>query len=161
MVNLKKVSLSILMILFIISLDAKSYPHSEAGVKVNIPDDWSVSGDENHLHAVSPSQTIIFDFEVFDGADANNVKIEAKKFIATELSDVSYSSSFKPATLNGMPATMSEGDGYVNGEKFHFGAYVIKTPKNKSVLLLVFAADATYNSYAKQINGIFSSFKKI
>lgn len=161
MKSFKRVALFVLMVVCVFSLNAKTYPHDGAGVKVDIPNDWSVTGDEDHLHAVSPSQTIVFDFEVFNGSDANAVKVEAKKFIASELTDVKYSSSFKPTTHNGMPATMSEGDGYVNGEKYHFGAYVVKTPKNKSVLLLVFAADATYRGYAKQINGIFSSFKKI
>jgi hypothetical protein len=115
---------------------AATKTHEEAGVSVWIPDDWKGKGDKNMMTIMDPKEDVALLFLVMNAPDLKKATDALDAELAKRVQDVKFEGKAQQTKLNGMDALTLDGTGKVQGKLVDLGVLVVKTPKNKIVLVL-------------------------
>lgn len=157
---MKKLLLVGAALLFAGALSAKKYPHPESGVVVDVPNSWNVSGDENSLSASTKDDLAHLYFVVMP-ADSMEAALNS---LDAELGKVVQNLSHGEAQqidLNGMQAVTVEGKGTVEGHGVEVGVMVVKTPKDKVLMVFGLIAEQGSKKHHKALVKILNSLKPL
>lgn len=141
------------------ALSAKKYPHPESGVSVDIPNNWKVSGDANSLNAETKDGEAALFFQVMgaDNVDAALAALDGE--LAKVVQDLKHGEG-KNVKMNGMQGKSVEGTGTVSGKPVEVGVIVLKTPKDKVLLVFGIVSKAAVKKHQRALTGILKSIKK-
>ena len=157
---MKKLLLVGVALVFAGALSAKNYPHSDAGVQVNIPGNWKVTGDEHSLSASTKDDLAHLYFIVMPAesmeADLNSLDAELAKVVQ----GLTHGEAEK-TELNGMEAIHVDGHGTVEGHGVEVGVMVVKSPTGKIVLVLGMIADEGAKKHHNALVKILKSLKPL
>lgn len=139
------------------TLSAKKYPHADAGVVVDIPGSWTVTGDEHSLSADTKDGHAHLSFIIMPAesveAAMNALDAELSKSIQNLKHDAG-----RDVTINGMQGHSVDGTGTVDGHAVEVGVMILKTPTGK--ILVVFGviseegAKKHHNALVRILKGI-------
>lgn len=157
---MKKILLVGAALLLAGALSAKKYPHNDSGVVVDIPNNWNVSGDEHSLSASSKDDLAHMHFIVMP-ADSMEAALNS---LDAELGKVVQGLTHGEAeqiNLNGMQAVSVDGKGTVEGHGVEVGVMVIKTPKDKVLMVFGLIADQGAKKHHRTLVKILKSLKPL
>lgn len=157
---MKKLLLVGAALLFAGALSAKKYPHNDSGVVVDIPGNWTVTGDDTSLNAQTKDGEAGLYFIVMP-ADSMEAALNA---LDAELAKVIQGLTHGEAeqiTLNGMQAVSVDGKGTVEGSPVEVGVMVMKTPKDKVLMVFGIISEAGAKKHHKALVKILKSIKPL
>jgi predicted Zn-dependent protease len=141
-------------------LAAKTYPHTESGVKVDIPNDWNVSGDDHALEASTKDDLAHLYFIVMPAGSMEAALDSLDAELGKVVQDLSHGEP-ELMKLNGMDAVTVEGKGKVEGHAVEIGVMVVKTPSGKVLLVFGLVAQQGTAKHQRALGGILKSIKRI
>ena len=137
---------------------AKSWPHADAKVTIDIPDSWKVEPDGDALNATSPDETAALIFVIVPADTLQKAADEIDKELDKIVKDVTMEDG-KETTLNGMKAWAADGKGKADGKGVDIGVAFIQTKSGKILLVLGFGETGKYEKHEADISKILQSIK--
>lgn len=143
------------------SLSAKQYPHEEAGVSVNVPNNWDVDGDNDSLEASSPDEMTFLFFQVLEAKNFEAAMQELVSSIQEEVDNFQPDGKLEERNLNGMNALVGDATGKIEGTPVELGVVIVESPSGKYIMVFGLTAAPDNNPYKKQVMQIMNSLKPI
>lgn len=141
------------------ALSAEDVNHTEAQVKVWIPDGWEQEADEDSLIVGDPDEEVMVAFLVVDGDNVEAALDAMEAELSEIVDDVEADGEPEEVELNGMPTIVLDATGTVEGESVDLGIAVIMTPANKALLVFAIAQSSTVAKHEKTIEKILGGIK--
>lgn len=142
------------------SVSAKKYPHPESGVVIDIPGSWNVSGDDNSLHAQTKDELAHMFFQVMPADSMESALNALDGELAKVVQNLTHDEA-KQTKVNGMEAVSVDGKGTVEGHPVELGVLVIKTPKDKVLLVFGMVSEEGLKKHAKGLTRILRGIKPL
>ena len=142
------------------ALSAKKYPHADSGVVVDIPGNWEVTGDDHSLNAATKDGHANLSFIIMP---AESVEA-AMKALDAELSKAVQNLTHgegEDITINGMQAHSVDGKGTVEGQPVEVGVMIIKTPKDKILVVFGIVSEEGAKKHHKALVRILKGIKPL
>lgn len=160
MKNLFRITILTAVFMMPFVLSAEVLPHSSAGVKVTVPDSWDQDIDGDFLAITDPDEEAVIMFIVSEAGQIEEM-LEELDSALSEIVTESDMGDAEEVTLNGMPAILSDGTGVAEGEDVQLGVAVIKTPKNKALIVIGLVADFAAEKHDRTITQVIRSIKPL
>lgn len=157
---MKKLFLISMSLIFAGSLAAKKYPHNDSGVSVDIPGNWTVTGDDHSLNAQTKDGEAGLYFIVMP-ADSTQAALNA---LDAELNKVVQNLTHgegEDITINGLEGRSIEGKGTVEGAPVEVGVLIVKTPSGKMLLVFGIISETGAKKHSKALTRILKSIKPL
>lgn len=139
------------------ALAAKKYPHADSGVVVDIPGSWEVTGDDHSLNAATKDGLANLSFIIMPAESVEAAMNALDAELGKAVQNLTHGAG-EDLTINGMQAHSVDGKGTVEGNPVEIGVMIIKTPKDK--ILVVFGivseegAKKHHNALVRILKGI-------
>lgn len=160
MKNFAKVAVLFSAFLLPAVLFARVIPHHDAGVQITVPDNWTQEIDGDLLMMNDPGEEALLMFLV---VEAEQIE-DALSALETELENIVTDAEMEDPqerTLNGMQAIVADGYGMAEGENVQLGVAVVKTPKNKALIVIGIVLDEAASKHQSAIEQAIRSIKPI
>ncbi|MCR9142144.1 MAG: hypothetical protein NXI24_07820 [bacterium] len=142
-------------------LAAEDVNHTEAQVKVWIPDGWEQEADDDSLIVGDPNEEVMVAFLVVEGDNVEAALDAMEAELSEIVDDVAPDGEASEIDLNGMPAVVMDAKGSVEGEPVDLGIAVIMTPANKALLVFAIAQSSAVEKHEKTIEKILGGIKPL
>lgn len=146
--------LAVLLTIFTGGLLAESVNHTEAQVKVWIPDNWVQEADEDSLIVTDPEEEVMVAFMVVDGENIEAALEAMEMELGSLAENVQADGEPEEVELNGMPAIVLDAKGTIDGEAVDMGVAVIITPAEKALLVFAVAQSSKVDKHTPTIEKI-------
>lgn len=143
------------------ALFAGDVNHTEAQVKVWIPDDWAQEADADSLIITDPNDEVMVAFLVVDSENITAALDAMEAELSKIVEEISSETEPKEIKLNGMPAVVLDGKGKVQGEAVDLGIVIILTPAKKALLVFAIAQSATVANHEKTIEKVLGGIRPL
>lgn len=159
---MKKIILTILLVLIVPAFaSAEVMKHAKAGVSIWMPDDWQKMAEDDMLEISSPDEEVFLMIGVLEASELEAALEEAEKEIEKVVTDIKEEGEPEEVEINGMPAVLSDAKGKVEGVDIELGAAIIKTPKNKVLLIIGIGTPKGTETHGESIEKIIGSVKPL
>jgi hypothetical protein len=149
-----------LLAAFAATASADIKKNATAGVQVDIPHDWKLSGAGDVLIAADPKEEAAVIFVATAGEDMKKVGEAVDKQLSTVAKDVKWGPQNK-VTLGGMSGVAMKGSATMDGKAVNTGAIILVTPKKKGVFLIGFVQSDKEAAHKKELDAIAASLAAI
>ncbi|MCB1159815.1 MAG: hypothetical protein H7A25_09275 [Leptospiraceae bacterium] len=154
--SLKFISTLFLLFLFALNVSAKEYKDDKARIKLSVPNNWKVSGDEDNLEIYSPDESIFIMFHVSKKGNIDATRSEVNTILNKVLKNKKTTKSSK-VTVNGMKAIEEEGTGVTEGTPVEWSVAILQAKRPVMVISLL---GPGWKKWESALNGIANSLKR-
>ena len=114
---------------------AEYYPYEEAGIGVDIPDNWSVNFNDNEMEADAPDGSASIYLRIGSDSEVEAAWGELERSVESSVDNFEDSGDMETFSLNGMEAVAGDGTGLIDGVPVELGVMVVRTPTDKALLV--------------------------
>ena len=138
---------------------AKTYPHEEAKVQVDIPDTWKVEIEDDTLQATAPKDAAGLVFSIVEAKELAAALESLEKELSSIVKDMKALGEPEKVKFNGMEGYTINGKGKIEGVDVDLGVMILKAPSGKVIVVLGFTSSKSTEKQDAAIEGIFKSLK--
>ena len=154
--------LILMLSIMVTGLSADWRSSKKAGIKVFIPDGWSVKLKGDDLEARSPDKNVFLLLNVLDDNDDVYKELEkAGKIVEKYHTSVQETKSPQMETVNDLSIAYMEGTAVTKKGNKSADWSVAATRNLKGLIIIIMATDGAQKKYEKELKEILSSFQKI
>lgn len=154
---MKKILMILVVLIAASAISAKKYPHADSGVVVDIPGSWEVTGDDHSLNAGTKDGHAHLSFIVMPAESVEAAMNALDAELAKVVQNLTHGAG-EDVTVNGMQGHTVDGKGTVEGQPVEVGVMILKTPKDKILVVFGIISEAGakkhHNALVRILTGI-------